>query len=143
MRNIIFISIIVMIFFGGVYLLYRSTIGDLPDLIEALQIPRYESATSWEIKDTSGYPDSFPHAEIIFKTGQKPEQVTIFYKTELTQKGWRMVKIQKLYNDRGLETGEYTSSFKKGNVTLSLDSQYFKSTNQNWNYKILIIRDKN
>lgn len=125
-RNIIIvvvIVIVVVVIFSGNYIGLKDQRGLRS---EAGQVVEYTNASSWEISDSTGFPDGMPTAKIIFSTNDDHEDVIDFYKENLTQSGWAFIKEDTFYG------GRPTFYFSKGEkrLIISLDSGTIEPPNK-------------
>lgn len=90
MRNIFFVSLLIfllgLIISGFFYLSFSS--GNISFYIIAKTVPKYPNSTSWNVSAGTGWPDSSPSSEILFKTNDKAQSVVSFYRQELPKEGW-------------------------------------------------------
>lgn len=138
-----------LIFLIGVWFVYHLFyFRDITERLEMMRIPKYPYATLWHS------PDPFVLAPVLldvffgenvvyFSTNKKPEEVILFYKQKLTQKGWSLLEEEKLYDDKGFH-GDYTVWFKKDSHYIHLSTSYYgeKPFDIDWNYSIEIPKYK-
>lgn len=91
----------VSVFLGGVYGLgFLLDYNPIDKKAARNLIPRYPNTLSWRIYSGNGFPDGSPYASINFSTTDSGNQVSSFYKEELSKKGCQSKDIQNTGENR-------------------------------------------
>ena len=122
MRKLIisFMIIVIATIIAAVTFLGR----DLADRKIADSIERYPNSSSWNVKDSSGWPDGSPSAEIFFSTKDSPETVIAFYKEKLSSQGWEF-KEEGTDGPKKEDKNDIYLFLQKNSTSFSISSKFY------------------